>query len=136
MNTTLESESKPFQTLSILELETRLATTPAGLSQDEAAKRLAKYGPNELAEETTNPLLKFFRYFWGPIPWMIEVAAVLSALVQHWADLAIILTLLIVNAIVGFWEEFQAGNAIAALKARLAQSARVKRDGNWSKVRK
>ncbi len=134
MNTTLESKSKPLQTLSAAELETQLATTPAGLTQVEAAARLAKYGPNELAEEAANPLLKLFSYFWGPIPWMIEVAAVLSALVQHWADFAIILTLLIVNAIVGFWEEFQAGNAIAALKSRLALNARVKRDGKWTSM--
>ena len=45
-------------------------------------------------EETTNPLLKFLSYFWGPIPWMIEVAVVLSAVVGHWADFGIILTLL------------------------------------------
>ena len=46
---------------------------------------------------------------------MIEFSLVLSALVQHWADFGIILALLIVNAIVGFWEEYQAGNTIAAL---------------------
>jgi H+-transporting ATPase len=65
---------------------------------------------------------------------MIEAAAVLSALVRHWADFAIILTLLVVNAVVGFWEEFQAGNAIAALKAKLALGARVKRGGQWVSV--
>ena len=65
---------------------------------------------------------------------MIEAAALLSALVQHWADLIIILVLLLANAIVGFWEEFQAGNAIAALKANLALKARVKRNGAWSEV--
>ena len=60
----------------------------------------------------------------------------LSALVQHWADLIIILVLLLANAVVGFWEEFQAGNAIAALKATFAPAlkARVKRSGTWSDV--
>ncbi len=62
---------------------------------------------------------------------MIEVAVVLSAVVQHWADFFIILVLLLANGIVGFWEERQAGNAIEALKARLAIKARVKRDGKW-----
>ncbi len=62
---------------------------------------------------------------------MIEAAALLSGLARHWEDLGIILVLLIVNAIVGFWEEYQAGNAIAALKEKLALNAKVCRDGDW-----
>lgn len=76
-------------------------------------------------------VLELLSHFWGPIPWMIEVAAVLSALVRRWPDLAIILTLLMANAAIGFGEEFQAGNAIAALKANLALKARAKCDGAW-----
>ncbi len=105
-----------------------------GLTQAEAERLLAQVGFNELAEEKTNPVLKFLSYLWGPIPWMIEVAALLSGLARHWEDLGIILTLLIVNAIVGFWEEFQAGNAIAALKEKLALNARVRRDGEWKSI--
>jgi H+-transporting ATPase len=115
-------------------LEAQLGTSRQGLSQAEARHRLEQHGYNELAEEAFNPLLKFFSYFWGPIPWMIEAAAILSAVVQHWADLGIILALLIVNAVVGFWEEYQAGNTIEALKAKLAPNARVKRDGQWSTI--
>ena len=63
---------------------------------------------------------------------MIEAAVILSALVRHWPDFFIILVLLLANAIVGFWEEYQAGNAIDALKARLAIQARVRRDGKWT----
>ncbi len=62
---------------------------------------------------------------------MIEVAVILSGVVGHWPDFFIILVLLIANAVVGFWEEYQAGNAIDALKARLAITARVRRDGTW-----
>ena len=62
---------------------------------------------------------------------MIEVAVILSGVVRHWADFFIILVLLLSNAVVGFWEEHQAGNAIAALKAKLAIKAKVKRDGKW-----
>ena len=109
-------------------------TASEGLTQAEAEQRLVKYGYNELTEEKTNPLLKFLSYLWGPIPWMIEIAAVLSAFARHWEDLGIILALLVVNAIVGFWEEFQAGNAIAALKKRLALNAKVYRDRNWKSV--
>src|SRR3974390_2750223 len=105
-----------------------------GLTQQEAQARLARYGYNELPEKADNALLKFLSYFWGPIPWMIEAAVILSALVGHWADFGIILALLVANAVIGFWEEFQAGNAIAALRARLALAARVKRGGAWLSV--
>ena len=113
------------------EMEKKLGSSSNGLSQAEAEKRLAQYGPNQIEEKKPNFLLKFLSYFWGPIPWMIEAAVVLSALVEHWLDFAIILVLLLSNALVGFWEERQAGNAIAALKAKLAIKARVKRDGKW-----
>jgi H+-transporting ATPase len=113
------------------ELQAKLESSPDGLTQAEAAKRLVQYGPNEIEEKKDNPFLKFLTYLWGPIPWMIEAAVVLSALAQHWPDFGIILVLLLANAVVGFWEEHQAGNAIAALKAKLAIEARVKRDGKW-----
>ena len=65
---------------------------------------------------------------------MIEAAAFLSALVRHWPDFIIILILLLANAVIGFWEEYQAGNAIAALKEKLAIKARVRREGKWSSL--
>ena len=120
-----------LKTLPMAEVEKKLGSSPDGLSQAEAQKRLKQYGPNEIEEKKTNALLKLLSYFWGPIPWMIEVAIVLSGIVRHWPDFFIILLLLVANATVGFWEERQAGNAIEALKARLAVKARVKRDGKW-----
>jgi len=120
-----------LKTLPLGEVEKKLGSSPHGLSQAEAKKRLTQYGPNEIAEKKTNELLKFLSYFWGPIPWMIEAAVVLSAVARHWPDFGIILVLLVANAVVGFWEEHQAGNAIAALKATLAIKARVIRDGTW-----
>jgi H+-transporting ATPase len=96
--------------------------------------RAARDGPNALPEHRVSPILKFLSYFWGPIPWMIEIAAVLSCIVGHWADLVIILILLVVNGVVGFWEEFHAGNAVDALKATLSLQARVKRDGSWHTI--
>jgi len=130
------SKSEPdtkddLKTLPLLEVEKKLGSSPDGLTQVEAQKRLTEYGPNEIEEKKTNPFLKFLSYFWGPIPWMIEVAVILSGIVGHWPDFFIILLLLVANAVVGFWEESQAGNAIEALKAKLAIKARVKRDGKW-----
>ncbi|MGE5284966.1 MAG: plasma-membrane proton-efflux P-type ATPase [Actinomycetota bacterium] len=114
------------------ELLAKLGSSPDGLRQAKAQERLTQYGPNEIEEKKTNPFLKFLTYFWGPIPWMIEAAVILSAAARHWPDFGIILLLLLANAVVGFWEEHQAGNAIAALKAKLAIRARVLRDGKWT----
>ncbi|WP_085587487.1 plasma-membrane proton-efflux P-type ATPase [Thalassospira sp. MCCC 1A01428] len=105
-----------------------------GLATADAQNRLASDGPNVIAEQTQNVWWKLLSYFWGPIPWMIEVAAILSAAVQHWADFAIILIMLLLNAGVGFWQEFKADNAIAALKNQLALNARVLRDGKWREI--
>jgi H+-transporting ATPase len=120
-----------LKTLPFAEVEKRLSSSPDGLTAAEAATRLGTYGPNEIKDEKTNAFLKFLKYFWGPIPWMIEIAVVLSGIVRHWPDFFIILVLLFANASIGFWEERQAGNAIDALKARLAIKARVRRDGKW-----
>jgi len=71
------------------------------------------------------------------MPWLIEVAVILSVIVRHWVDLGIISTLLVLNAVVGFWQEHKADNAIELLKEKLALNARVLRDGrkyrqkNW-----
>jgi H+-transporting ATPase len=130
-------EAKPeakddLKSLPMPELQKKLGATPAGLSEAEAQKRLTQYGPNEITVKKTNEVLKFLSYFWGPIPWMIEAAVILSGVVRHWLDFFIILLLLASNAVVGYWEEHQAGNAIAALKAKLAVKAKVLRDGKWT----
>ncbi|OYV75671.1 MAG: plasma-membrane proton-efflux P-type ATPase [Chromatiales bacterium 21-64-14] len=127
-------DSHEAEQIAAEDLFQRLSSAPGGLSGEEARRRLARYGANALAERKAHPLLKFFGYFWGPIPWMIEVAAVLSAVVRHWADLIIIGVLLVFNAVVGFWQEYKASNALEALKKQLALRARVLRDGRWQGV--
>ena len=109
-------DSEEAKTASIDSLFQRLQSSQAGLSSAEAEKRIQTCGLNLLKEKKESLFLKFFHYFWGPIPWMIEIAAILSVILHHWPDLIIILVLLFVNGLVGFFEEFQAGNAIAALK--------------------
>jgi H+-transporting ATPase len=105
-----------------------------GLSSEEVEIALQYFGSNEIPEKRVNPIRKFLSYFWGPIPWMIEAAAGLSIAIQHWEDFAIIFTLLLVNSVVGFWQEHKADNAIAMLKKRLAPKARVLRDGTWREI--
>jgi H+-transporting ATPase len=111
-----------------------LDSSPTGLSSAKAAQRLERYGPNALPEEHVSALRRLFGYFWGPIPWMIEIAAILSSAVRHWTDLAVILVLLVFNALVGFVQEYQASNAVEALKQQLALTARVLRDGTWGEL--
>ena len=124
--------TEDLKSLPLAELETTLGSSAEGISQADAEKSLSTYGPNELPEEKANALLKFLGYFWGPIPWMIEAAVILSAVLKHWPDFMIILILLLANAVVGFTEERQAGNAVAALKAQLAITATVRRDKVWA----
>ena len=105
-----------------------------GLSHEEAVTRLSLYGFNEIAENEEPLWRRVFRRFWGPIPWMIETAALLSAVVQKWEDFFIILVMLFVNAGLDFVQEHRALNALKALKQGLAKVATVKRDGAYERV--
>jgi H+-transporting ATPase len=129
-----QPQSAASKTVPVADQLEQLQTSQDGLSTAEANKRLGQYGPNAIVAEEESLLHKLLGYFWGPIPWMIEVAAVLSLLVQHWADFIIIMLLLIYNALIGFWQERKAANALAALKKGLAPKAHVKRDGNWTTI--
>ncbi|NOX85155.1 MAG: plasma-membrane proton-efflux P-type ATPase [Chlorobi bacterium] len=108
--------------------------TLKGLSSSEVNKRIEKYGPNEIPEKEETLIHRIFRRFWGPIPWMIEAAAILSAAVKKWEDFSIIMVMLLVNAILDFYQESKALNAINALKKSLASKALVLRDGKWQDV--
>ncbi len=127
MKTTEQYSDQPVtETLQELGIE-----ADRGLDDAEAARRLERYGPNEI-EEHEEPLWhRVLRRFWGPIPWMIEVAALLSALVRKWEDFAIIVTLLLVNALLDFFQEHRALNALKALKQRMAHNVTVLRAGRY-----
>ena len=129
-----KQETDQLKELPVSELMKKLKSSPEGLSSQEAQKRLEQYGPNKLEEKRESPLMLFLSYFRGTIPYMIMAAALLSAILGHYPTLGIILALLFMNAIVGFREEHQAGDAIAALKEKLAVKANVKRDGKWSMI--
>jgi len=105
-----------------------------GLSTQEVSKRQQQYGYNELKEKEKSWVIRLFQRFWGPIPWMIEVAAILSYATGRYEDLSIILILLFVNAFVDFYQESKALNAIAVLKKRLAHFALVFRDEQWQQI--
>ena len=105
-----------------------------GLSEEEAAERLKEVGYNAIEEKRTPWIVRLLKRFWGPIPWMIETAAVLSASVERWEDFTIISAMLLINAVVDFYQESKALNAIDVLKRKLARNARVLRDGEWKTI--
>jgi H+-transporting ATPase len=119
----------------IAEILTKAGVDPKiGLNPADLQERLNKYGPNALAEEKKSALSAFVAYFWGPIPWMIEAAALMALIVGDWGDFTIITSLLLFNALLGFWEEHEASNALDALKSSLALKARTLRGGKWEQV--
>ncbi len=105
-----------------------------GLSSTEAQERLNYFGDNEIDEKEEPLWHRILRRFWGPIPWMIEIAALLSAFVQRWEDFIIISIMLLVNVGLDFFQEHKALNALKALKQKLIFEVRVLRDGNYQLV--
>ncbi len=102
-----------------------------GLRSDQVKEKQRRYGRNEVAEKQPNPVLAFAKKFWGLTAWMLEVAIVLSFVLGKYLDLYIITALLLVNAILGFIQEWQATRAVGALKQKLQLKARILRDGIW-----
>ena len=105
-----------------------------GLTDTEAVKRIEQYGHNEIKEEEETIWQRLCRRFWGPIPWMIETAALLSAIVQKWEDFGIIMVMLLVNAGLDFFQEHRALNALKALKAGMAHEVTVLRNAIFKRI--
>lgn len=125
-----EYEQKPVEeTLGELKVDRN-----AGLDDKAVAERRGRFGFNEIEEKEETLWHRVFRRFWGPIPWMIEVAAILSAAVQKWEDFSIILVMLLVNAGLDFMQEHRALNALKALKQRLSKEVVVRRNGQFTRI--
>ena len=105
-----------------------------GLTHQEVEAARVKYGFNEIPDRDTPTWIRLLKRFWGPIPGMIEAAAILSALVQKWEDFTIICVLLFVNVFIDFRQESKALSALKVLKNKLARSALVRREGTWRQI--
>ena len=105
-----------------------------GLTRGEVDTRRTEHGYNEVAEQKEHSLLKFLGKFWGLSAWMLELIMILSLVLRNYADLAIVGALLIVNAVLGFWQEHRAAGVMETLGRRLQVSARVLRDATWQVV--
>jgi H+-transporting ATPase len=107
---------------------------PFGLTGEQARHRLAEIGPNAMPDTATDPWLVALGKFWAPVPWMLELAVVFQLVLGADVEAAVIAALLVFNGLLGFVQESRAQAALDALKARLALTASVRRDGAWQSV--
>ncbi|MEM3798200.1 MAG: plasma-membrane proton-efflux P-type ATPase, partial [Candidatus Bathyarchaeia archaeon] len=130
MATKIKSTSE-FKQLSIEETFKLLETSMQGLTEAEAKNRLEKFGYNEITEKKENPFIDFFKRFWGPMPWLLELAIILSCILGHYLEAIIIFVLLTINVVIGFTHSHRSQRVLEFLKKRLAVKAKVLREGKW-----
>lgn len=127
-------EDKQYVDLTAEETIKLLSTASDGLTEAEAKNRLDKYGMNTVQEERTNPVLKFLKKFWAPVPWMLEITAVVTFLMGKDVDTYIIISLLLFNGFIGFLQESKADSAVELLSQKIRVNARVIRDKKWKQI--
>ncbi|MEM3832145.1 MAG: plasma-membrane proton-efflux P-type ATPase [Thermoprotei archaeon] len=130
MVTKIKSTSE-FKQLSIEETLKILETSMQGLTEAEAKNRIEKFGYNEIVEEKKNPFIDFLKRYWGPMPWLLELAIILSYILGHYLEAIIIFVLLTINVVIGFIHSHRSQKALQFLKKRLAIKAKVLREGKW-----
>jgi len=118
-------------TLDVGEVFRELSTRPEGLTSFEATERLRLYGYNIVEERREKAILDLLKRFWSPAAWLLEASIAISFILGRFAEGLIILTLLFVNALVGFRHARRSRKAVELLKSMLRPSARVLRDGSW-----
>lgn len=127
-------DAQDFEKISLDESFKELESSEQGLSSQEAKTRFVQFGSNLLEEKEIPLWRRLISYFWAPIPWMIETAAILSAINGDWKSFFVIFAMLLINGGIGFWEEKGANDALKALKNQLALKTRVLRDQNWQNL--
>lgn len=127
------SATSAYKNISLDETFKFLDASIDGLQESEVKSRLSKFGYNEIAEKKRNFLLEFMLRYWGPMPWLLELAMGLSFVLGH--DLAgtIIFLLLTMNAIIGQIHSSSSQNVIELLKKKLAIKAKILRNKKWTK---
>lgn len=125
----MSKQTRDFEKIPIEEIFELLGTNTEGLTEEEAEERLRRYGPNAVEEKKENPILEFLKRFWGPMPWLLEIAILLSLAIGHKTEAAIIASLLVINAVIGFKHQQSSKKVLESLKSRLAPKAKVFRNG-------
>ncbi len=123
-------EAPPWHTWTPEAVLDRLQADREGLSEEEAARRRLQYGPNELQEgESVRPLQILLGQFSSLIVWILIAAGLVSGLLREWADSIAIFSIVFLNGLIGFYQEYRAEKSIAALKRMTAPHAKVRRGG-------
>ncbi len=133
----MEQKLKPtsdYKQLSIEDTLKFLGATENGLTDTEVKNRFKIFGYNKTEEKKKNPIIQFIRRFWGPMPWLLELAMALSFFLGHEVEGIIIFALLVINAIIGFMHSRGSQKAVDLLKQRLAIKAKVLRNGDWNLI--
>ena len=123
-----------FDKLSASEVIKELKTDLNGLSDNEVNARRAKYGPNAITEIRENPFLKFLKKFSAPIPWMLEITAIITFVLGKYLDSYIIISLLVFNGLISYIQELKATDAVAMLSSKIRVNARVCRNTVWRQI--
>lgn len=123
-----------YKEMTVDEIYKELETTKGGLSSDEVKKRIKIFGPNDIKEAKRNKILDFFKRYWGPMPWMLEFAIVLTIILDHYTESIIIFLLLTINAIIGYFQSQNSQKAVQLLKNNLEIKAKVFRDGKLIQI--
>uniref|UniRef100_A0A453JEE6 Plasma membrane ATPase n=6 Tax=Triticinae TaxID=1648030 RepID=A0A453JEE6_AEGTS len=128
-----------LENIPLEEVLENLRCSREGLTAEQAQQRLQIFGANKLEEKEESKVLKFLGFMWNPLSWVMEAAAIMAIALANggnkppdWQDFIGIITLLVINSTISFIEENNAGNAAAALMARLAPKAKILRDGRWT----
>lgn len=120
-----------YKTMSAEEVLHNLETSEEGLTSQAADGRLRQFGYNEIQEVKRNPILEFLKRYWGPMPWLLEIAIVLTVVLEHYTESIIIFALLTINAVIGYFQSRNSHKAVEMLKKRLEIKAKVFRDKEW-----
>ncbi|KAI9607625.1 hypothetical protein KEM48_003534 [Puccinia striiformis f. sp. tritici PST-130] len=136
-----DREKVDLEQVELEDVWTLLQTSENGLDAAEVERRRAIFGPNRLEEKSVNPFLQFLSFMWNPLSWVMEGAAVVSIALSNgenrppdWQDFVGIMSLLLINSGIGYYEERSAGNAVKALMDSLAPKAKTRRNGQWSEI--
>jgi len=121
-----------YKSISLEETYKSLETTVDGLSDSEVKSRLEKFGYNKIVKDKRNPLFEFILRYWGPMPWLLEIAMGLSFALNHSLEGIIIFTLLSVNAVIGQIHSSGSQKVIDLLNKKLAVKSKVLRNKKWS----
>ena len=132
---TINASAQDWHNLPPQEALAALESQPAGLSSNEAERRLGLYGPNRLpAAPRDSPAMRFARQFHNVLIYVLLVSALITALLDHWVDCGVILGVVLINAVIGVIQEGKAESALDAIRNMLSPNATVLREGRRHEI--